>query len=94
MIAEFVSKGNKAIVISGHNHGLSYAKKDGIFYLESGSGGGPFPKFECFLTAEGANVDEWGACERIHGYYRCDVGLTECIAKDETGKEWFTVDLS
>ncbi len=94
LIAEFVSKGNKAIVISGHNHGLSYAKKDGIFYLESGSGGGPFPKFECFLTAEGANVDEWGACERIHGYYRCDVGLTECIAKDETGKEWFTVDLS
>jgi glycerophosphoryl diester phosphodiesterase len=100
IIAEFASQGNKVVVISGHTHGLSYAEKEGVVYLESGSGGGPLDtKKVCRATAEEAGVDYWGGCERTNGYYICDVGLNECIAKDILAtdpdeKNLFTVDIS
>ena len=86
-------QGNKIVVISGHTHGLSYAKKEGVIYLESGAGNNGLSTL-CRTTASEAGVDYWGACEITNGYYKCNMDLSECVAKDKYGEELFTVDLS
>jgi len=93
IIAEQALQGNKIVVISGHTHGLSYAKKEGVIYLESGAGNNGLSTL-CRTTASEAGVDYWGACEITNGYYKCNMDLSECVAKDKYGEELFTVDLS